>query len=69
MIELADIYTYIGLTKFASNIEPRYHLSADKAIAVSHMPDKIDAVSLAFCYGRAKGYRAAKAEIKRGKAD
>ena len=39
-------------------------MSVAEAFALADMGGEINAVSLAFEYGRAKGYRAAKAERK-----
>lgn len=40
-----------------------YQMCMLEALELSHM-DPIDAVCLAFNYGRAKGYRAAKKEVR-----
>lgn len=62
---LKGIYEYIARTGLSGSINSRYYFPADDAVAVSRIPDRVDAVALAFLYGRAKGYRAAKAEAQR----
>lgn len=60
MADLQRIQKYIDKTQ-ADNMW-RYELMMNdwKALATLHT---IDAVAMAFLYGRAKGYRAAKAEM------
>lgn len=61
MSEIEKIKRYIDKTKFNND---RYSLLFDETIKMAHFADDspIEAVLLAFNYGRAKGYRAAKAE-------
>ena len=42
-----------------------YQMCLGELLSLAHM-NTVDAVCLAFDYGRAKGYRAAKAEAKHG---
>ena len=48
-----------------------YQIDFFEAVALANMcaENAIEAVALAFSYGRAKGYRAAKARAKRGQTD
>lgn len=63
MSEIEKIKKYISRTKVDDS---RYYLSYIETIAIAKTAhthdDVLDAVSLAFKYGQAKGYRAAKAE-------
>lgn len=56
------IQRYIARTEI--NEPGRYELDLLDAKAIRNMGDMLDAVYTAFLYGRAKGYRAAKAERK-----
>lgn len=60
MSEIEKIKKYIDSTDI-SNRE-RYELGILDARAIKRTDDMLDAVYTAFLYGRAKGYRAAKAE-------
>ena len=63
MSEIEKMKRYIARTKLDDS---RYYLNLIEAIAIAKTAqtydDALDAVSLAFKYGQAKGYRAAKAE-------
>lgn len=63
MSEIERIQRYIERTPVN---EDRYYMGSDEAAAiverVESMPDILKAISFAFKYGRAKGYRAAKAK-------
>lgn len=61
MTELEKIKAYIEKTN--CDVERRYRLRFDEA-AVMAKQDPYHMVNLAFKYGKAKGYRAAKAEMK-----
>lgn len=67
MSEIKKIEKYVDKHGVPRN--KRYDISMKEAIAISREMSAIEAVSLAFVYGRAKGYRAAKAEVLRGQAD
>ncbi len=43
---------------------PRYSASIEEVLAMATELENIEAVTLAFQYGYAKGYRAAKAEVR-----
>lgn len=58
--EIEKIKRYIGKHRAPRN--PRYDMNMKEALAVTHELTPIEAVNLAFVYGRAKGYRAAKKE-------
>lgn len=70
MSEIEKIQRYIERTKmdkrlttpYSINLEESFEL-AKQALSCGDFP--IEAISLAFNYGRAKGYRAAKAEARR----
>ncbi len=64
MNEIERIQEYINKSNVPRN--RRYNASAKDLIAMAGM-GRVDAITLAFEYGRAKGYRMAKAE-GRGKA-
>jgi len=57
--EVKKIQRYIDNTPLVSE---RYSVSFVDMVALAESMDGVDAVALAFQYGRAKGYRAAKAE-------
>lgn len=61
MTELEKIKKYIQNTNL--NIDTNYHIRVGEIMAVGQC-DLFHAIGLAFEYGRAKGYRAAKAETK-----
>lgn len=60
MSEIEKIQRYIERTK--ANISDRYDMGLLEVCELKNAADTTDAVYLAFLYGRAKGYRAAKAE-------
>lgn len=65
MSEIEKIQRYIARTKKFPDGTP-YQMNLSEAFSLAGMSaeDAIGAVSLAFEYGRANGYRAAKAEEK-----
>lgn len=60
MTEIEKMKKYIERTK--ANISDRYEMDLLEVRALRREPDETDAIYTAFLYGRAKGYRAAKAE-------
>lgn len=60
MSEIEKVQRYIDKHKVPYN--PRYEMPVREVVALAHDLTSLDAVMLAFTYGRAKGYRAAKAE-------
>ncbi len=67
MSEIEKIQRYIERTKMDKS--RRYQMSMNEAFALSHQAYTcgdlpIEMISLAFHYGQAKGYRAAKAEVR-----
>lgn len=63
MSEIEKMERYIERTN-APDMS-RYELDLLETRALRQEPDQTDALYLAFLYGRAKGYRAAKAEVRR----
>lgn len=61
MTEIEKMKKYIERTKLNISATRPYQANAKEILAISDMPS-FDAINLAFAYGRAKGYRAAKAE-------
>ena len=65
MTEIEKMKRYIERTKLDDS---QYCLGFIEAVAIAKTAqtydDALDAVSLAFKYGQAKGYRAAKAEVR-----
>lgn len=64
MSGIEKIKRYIAIT----SVDPgRYQMNLDDVFALSHMTanDPTNAIITAFEYGKAKGYRAAKAEVRR----
>ena len=62
MSEIEKMKRYISKPQSGEfQIGTRYQMCLGEMLELSHM-SPIDAVCLAFDYGRAKGYRAAKAE-------
>ena len=53
---------YIDNTKIEN--ADRYDIDYKEVTALNRMNDSLDAVILAFLYGRAKGYRAGRKEVK-----
>lgn len=66
MSEIEKMKRYID--KYGAPSNPRYSMSMREVLAVAYELGEIDAVNLAFVYGQAKGYRAAKAEVRKGGA-
>lgn len=64
MSEIEKIQRYIARTGVGYKDTSPYHMSVAEAFALARASDNVRAISLAFEYGRAKGYRAAKAERK-----
>ena len=60
---IKKIEKYIKNTKTAKN--KRYDMSLNEAVAVYRQEPQIYGITLAFEYGRAKGYRAAQNERKK----
>ena len=67
MSEIEKMKRYIEGNKGLYNT--RYDVRSKEILAMVLEMEILDAVMLAFSYGRAKGYRAAKAEARHGKAD
>lgn len=60
------IERYIELTPIPGDISHLYDMRFDEWQALVHCNrHQVNVISLAFSYGKAKGYRAAKAERKR----
>ena len=65
MSEIEKINQYISKRESGEvPIGTRYQMCLGELMALAHM-NRVDAVCLAFDYGRAKGYRAAKADLRR----
>lgn len=64
MSEIEKIKRYIKRTGVTYKDTSPYHMNLGEAFALSGMDSNMNALSLAFEYGRAKGYRAAQAERK-----
>lgn len=64
MDTIARIEKYIANTKYQRKMKPRYVTRSDEICDIARKKTPCDAVILAFEYGQAKGYRAAKAEMK-----
>ena len=62
MSEIERIERYISQTQIKESVKTEMKLAEWVSIRDSGSP--LDAIALAFEYGRAKGYRAAKAERK-----
>ena len=56
------IERYIELTIIPSDIRNLYDMGFDEWQALAHCNQPLNAIALAFEYGKAKGYRAARAE-------
>lgn len=65
MTKLEQVKKYISNTRVPKPVICRYVLRLDEAESFTKL-DIYDGMTLAFAYGRAKGYRAAKAEVRRG---
>lgn len=61
---IAQMRNYCQSTKIPRALQSRYDADTLQLAALYHLPDRCEALAIAFCYGRAKGYRAAKAEQK-----
>lgn len=61
------IERYIANTKINPESEARYDIGSKELsrIREAGAGDEVGTLYLAFCYGMAKGYRAAKAEVRR----
>ena len=64
MTEIEKIKRYIARTGVGYKDTSPDHMNLGEALALARASDNVRAISLAFEYGRAKGYRAAKAERK-----
>lgn len=62
MNEIKKMKRYISKNKVPSN--PRYDANLNEIFAIAHEMSPVEAVNFAFAYGRVKGYRAAKAEVR-----
>lgn len=62
MTEIEKIQRYIARTKIKD--APALGMRPREWVSIGNSGSTLDAVALAFEYGRAKGYRAAKAERK-----
>lgn len=62
MSEIERMQRYIERTKLAAPIPTRYDMSLRDMFILMQESDTENALLLAFKYGQAKGYRAAKAE-------
>ncbi len=67
MSEIEKIQRYIEKTKLDK--ESKYSLNITEGFSLAHMAHEMDdlpleVICLAFNYGKAKGYRAAKAEVR-----
>lgn len=63
MTEIEKMQKYIERTKMAIPQDGPYQMNMSEAFAVSKM-SPLEAITFAFHYGQAKGYRAAKAEVR-----
>ena len=63
MSDIEKIERYIKRTNIAKN--PCYAINLRETCALKNMENIFDVVYLAFQYGRAKGYREAKAEAQK----
>lgn len=67
MSEIEKMKRYIKQTNMPHSAFRRYQMNWDDLSGLTQMREAFtDAVCLAFDYGMAKGYRAAKAEARRG---
>ena len=70
MSEIEKIKRYIERTKMKTSDTGPYAMNMREAFELAHMAGvgdtlSIKAISMAFDYGKAKGYRAAKAEVRK----
>lgn len=73
MNEIEKMKKYIERTKISIKNPLQYAMNMREAFELAHMAEagdalSIEAISMAFEYGQAKGYRAAKAEARRARA-
>jgi len=66
MSEIEKMKRYIERTDM--KLSDRYQMGTMEALTLAHHDDWLDAILLAFNYGQAKGYRAAKAKMKEANA-
>ena len=69
MSEIEKMKRYIERTNMGAKNSFQYAMNIREAFELAHMAHagdtlSVEAISMAFDYGRAKGYRAAKAEVK-----
>lgn len=69
MSEIEKIQQYIEKTAIPEALATRHEMCWKECLALAHSDGAGAAIALAFSYGRAKGYRAAKAEARRGQAN
>jgi len=69
MSEIEKIQQYIEKTAIPKALATRHEMCFGECLALAHSDEPCDAIALAFSYGRAKGYRAAQAEARRGQAN
>lgn len=64
---IASIITYLRETKISEELLKRYDMRTNDCEALYELcaDNFLDGIYLAFQFGRAKGYRAAKAEARR----
>lgn len=62
---LEQMEAYIRSTAIPRATKMRYSMDSKQVLALRDCHSSTEAVFLAFCYGRAEGYRAAKAEMKK----
>lgn len=70
MSEIEKIKRYIALTGIKVHGQDRYAMNMREVRELMRSGEErpFDAIDLAFEYGKAKGYRAAKAEVRKGGA-
>ncbi len=64
MSEIEKMKRYIERTKINEQIQDRYGMKMCEWRALVKVGSPVDVAALAFEYGQAKGYRAAKATVK-----
>lgn len=71
MRDIEKFQQYIDRTQIGVTIRNRYQLLGHEIFALGKLglADPCKAVSLAYSYGLAKGYRAAKAEARKAKEE
>ena len=62
MNEIEKMKRYIERAKIPVRLSIRYDIRSNEYMALADLDQRSDAVILAFAYGQAKGYRAAKVE-------